>query len=388
MPRLASPISHAMLIKFSFMFSFPAAINSSSSKGAPPSSSVPGLVAEDVLESAGNALLVLGEVVDDSVGAGIERVAADDLARSVVDGVTQPDGRAGGVVHVEDWRRGVEAGGVEVVRVLHGQHGESLEVAVEDGLLHCLHAFGHDVVGALLEEGGGGDGGLHAAGGGDVLLFGAGYQDAGAHVGPVAGGCDLVGQAVTAVVLLALLPAGVAAEQTPASGAGALAGDLAEVGWGCGELVEVRNGANESGEACSAGGQAGGCGEVVLGHDLELEVGELGLGVVAGLDILSQLAELAEACLGAGARDVLVLAVQGERVLGEFGRAGGGGVSAEVILGEVNADSVSVCLAKWLIAVDVLDDGDVDGGESARAVDLLGGHICGIVNVVVGVDRI
>lgn len=27
---------------------------------------------------------------------------------------------------------------------------------------------------------------------------------------------------------------------------------------------------------------------------------------------------------------------------------------------------------------DVLDDGNVDGGESARAVDLVGGHCCGI----------
>jgi hypothetical protein len=174
-------------------------------------------VAKDVLEGASDALLILSEVVDDSVRASVERVATHDLARGVIDGVTEPDGRAGGVVHVEDWGRCVKAGRVEVVRVLHGQDGESLEVAVDDGLLHGLHAFGHDVGGTLLEEGRGGDGGLHAAGGGDVLLFGAGYQDAGAHVGPVAGRCDLVGQAVTAIVFLALLPAGIATEQTPAS---------------------------------------------------------------------------------------------------------------------------------------------------------------------------
>jgi hypothetical protein len=368
-----------------------------------------GLVAENVLESASHALLVLGEVVDDSVGTGIERVSAHDLTSGIVDGVTQPDGRAGGVVHVEDRGRGVEAGGVEVVRVLHGQDGESLEVAVEDGLLHGLHALGDDVVGALLEEGRGGDGGLHAAGGGDVLLLGAGYQNAGTHVGPVAGGCDLVGQAVTAILLLALLPAGVATEQTPAGRAGALACDLAEVCGRGGELVEVRNGTNESGEACSAGGQASGCREVVLRHDLELEVCKLGLGVIGGLNILSQLAELAETGLSAGARDVLVLAVQRERVLGEVGRARGGGVCTKVILGEcdrerrvgrqvefgiplapvsmlmrgwlMNVDSESVCLAKEMF-LDILDNGDVDGGESARAVDLLGWHVCGCVNVV------
>jgi hypothetical protein len=38
--------------------------------------------------------------------------------------------------------------------------------------------------------------------------------------------------------------------------------------------------------------------------------------------------------LGAGARDVLVLAVEGEGVLGEGGAAGGGGVGAEVVLRE------------------------------------------------------
>jgi hypothetical protein len=103
----------------------------------------------------------------------------------------------------------------------------------------------------------------------------------------VAGRCDLVGQAVTAIILLTLLPAGVATEQTPASGARALACDLAEVGGGSGELVEVRNGTNESGEAGSAGGKTGSCGEVVLRDNLELEVGELGLGVVTGLNILS-----------------------------------------------------------------------------------------------------
>jgi hypothetical protein len=292
------------------------------------------LVAENGLESTSHALLVFGKVVDDSVGTGVECVAAHDLVRGVVDGVTQPNGRAGSVVHVEDWGRGVETGGVEVVRVFHRQDGEGLEVAVENGLLHGLHALGDDIVGTLLEEGRGGDSGLHAAGGGDVLLFGAGYQNAGAHIGPVAGRCDLVGQAVTAIILLALLPASVAAEQTPAGGAGALACDLAEVGWGCGKLVEVCNGTNESSEASSAGSQSGGCGEVVLRHDLELQVGKLGLGVVTSLNILSQLAELAETGLSAGARDVLVLAVQRERVLGKFGRAGGGGVCAEVILRE------------------------------------------------------
>ena len=42
---------------------------------------------------------------------------------------------------------------------------------------------------------------------------------------------------------------------------------------------------------------------------------------------------------------------------------------------------MSVCSTKGLIGVDILDDGNVDGGESARAVGLLGGHVCERVNV-------
>ena len=244
------------------------------------------LVTQESLESASNALLVLGKVVDDGVWASVEGVAADDLASSVVDGVTQPDRGAGGVVHVEDWRRGVEASGVEVVGVFHGKSSEGFEVAVVDSLFHGDHALGDDVVGALLEEGRCGDGGLHAAGGRDVFLLGAGDEDTGAHVGPVAGGGDLVCQAITSILLFTLLPASVAAEQTPASRARALASDLAEVGGSGGELVEVGDGADESSEACCAGGQAGGGREVVLGNDLELQVGKLGKAVVLGLDIL------------------------------------------------------------------------------------------------------
>lgn len=291
-------------------------------------------IAKDRLESARDALLVFGEVVDDSVGAGVEGVAADDLAGGIVDGLAHAHGGAGGVVHIKDGRVGVEAGGVEVVGVLHGERGEGLEVAVLDGLFHGFLAFGDDVGRALLEEGRGCDGRLHASRGGDVFLFGAGDEDAGAHFGPVAGRCYLVGQAVASVLLFSLLPAGVASEQTAACGAGALASDLAEVGRSGGELVEVCNGADESSEASSAGSETGGGGEVVLTDDLELEVGELGKGVVVGLDIFTELAKLAETSLGPCAGDVLVLAVQGEGVVGEVGAARGGGVGAEVILRE------------------------------------------------------
>ena len=46
------------------------------------------------------------------------------------------------------------------------------------------------------------------------------------------------------------------------------------------------------------------------------------------------LAQLFQTCLGALAGDVLGLVVEGEGVGLEGGRAGGGGVGAEVVLGE------------------------------------------------------
>jgi hypothetical protein len=48
----------------------------------------------------------------------------------------------------------------------------------------------------------------------------------------------------------------------------------------------------------------------------------------------------------------------------------------------VNVDLVLVCLAKEIL-LDILDNGNVDGGESARTVDLFGCHDCECVNVVV-----
>ena len=51
----------------------------------------------------------------------------------------------------------------------------------------------------------------------------------------------------------------------------------------------------------------------------------------------------------------------------------------------MNVNSESVCLAKERFVrdgINILDNGDVDGGESARAVDLFGWHVCGCVNVV------
>lgn len=73
--------------------------------------------------------------------------------------------------------------------------------------------------------------------------------------------------------------------------------------------------------------------------------------------------------MGAGAGDVLVLAVEGERVLGESGAAGGGGVGAKVVLREGDGEGgvggqveLGVTLAPVSAGGGVRDDGR-RGGE-------------------------
>jgi len=70
--------------------------------------------------------------------------------------------------------------------------------------------------------------------------------------------------------------------------------------------------------------------------------------------------------LGAGAGDVLVVAIEGEGVFGEVGAAGGGGVRAEVVLGEGDGEGgvggqveLGVTLAPVSMEGGVVRDGDV-----------------------------
>lgn len=152
---------------------------------------------------------------------------------------------------------------MEIITFFHGQCREAVEIAGEDGFLHSAHTGGNDFSCAVGEERGGGDGLLHACCTADGFLRGVGDEEEGAHVGPVGGRGNEVGEAVGAVWGGACVPGDVAAEEGAAGGAGALAGDTGEVfGWS-GEGVEVGDGADEGGEACGAAGEAGGCGEVV-----------------------------------------------------------------------------------------------------------------------------
>lgn len=148
--------------------------------------------------------------------------------------------------------------------------------------------------------------------------------------------------------------------------------DAGEVRWGGGQLVEVCDGADEGGEPGGGTGEAGGGGEVVLGHDFQGVRGELGQRGVGGLELGTESAQLAEAGLGAGARDVLRGAIEEERVFfGVRGRARGGGVGAEVGLREGDGEGgiggeVELCVA----LAPIFDHGDVDGRRRAGAVDV------------------
>ena len=197
-----------------------------------------------------------------------------------------------------------------------------------------MHALGDRRGNALLEQRRCLDRGLHTGGAADVLFLGAGHEDDGAHVGPVLGRRDLVGDTVAAVVLLAHLPRHIATEQRATRRAGALARDLAELRRRGGQLVEICDCANERCETSGRRGEAGGGREVVQGDDLERVGGELGERRVFVLELLAEGAQLAEAGLRARARNVLRRVVECEAVGRVRGAARGGRVGAEVILRE------------------------------------------------------
>ena len=172
---------------------------------------------EHRLEQTRHRRLMVGEVVDNGVGAGVEGVCAyrlilpGRLCVVRINGFAHPYSSARGIVHVEDRRIRIQTGGVEVIGVFSSEGSKGGEVSLVDGFLHCFQAFGHNFFGAMLEEGGGGDGLLHAGGGGDVFLRGGGDEDDSAHVGPVRGRGDFVGDAVAAVWVSTFGPGNVAA---------------------------------------------------------------------------------------------------------------------------------------------------------------------------------
>lgn len=61
-----------------------------------------------------------------------------------VEAVNQLDDVPGGIVEVRDGREGVQAGGMELVAILHRQLGEALEVLLLDTAGHLLHALRHN----------------------------------------------------------------------------------------------------------------------------------------------------------------------------------------------------------------------------------------------------
>lgn len=60
-----------------------------------------------------------------------------------IEAVHQLDDAPGCVTEVGDGREGVQAGGVELVAILHGQLAKGLEVALPDAAGHLGHARRH-----------------------------------------------------------------------------------------------------------------------------------------------------------------------------------------------------------------------------------------------------
>jgi hypothetical protein len=313
---------------------------------------------------------VLLQVVDDGVGAGVKGVGGNGAAGGGVDGLDGAHGGARHVVHVEDGRVRVGAGGVERVGVAHGDLGKGGKVALGDGLLHGRHVGGHDRGDALLEQARRGDRLLHAARGADALLGGADDEYQGAHLGPVGGGGHLDGLGVEAIGLLAGTPGHVAAKQAAAGRAAALAGDQRQLRGRGRQLVQVGNGADEGGEAGGGRGETGGRGEVVFRDQQQLQVGELGQRGILLLEGGAEGAQLAQAGLGAGTLQVARGAIEQQNVLGVAVGARRRGQGAQVILRERHGERrVRGQIELGVPLAPVLDHGDVDGGRGAGSVD-------------------
>lgn len=69
-----------------------------------------------------------------------------------IEAVHQGDHLLGGVAEVEDGREGVQAGGVELVAVLHGELTEGLKIPLLDMMDHLDHALWDHGFGPVLED--------------------------------------------------------------------------------------------------------------------------------------------------------------------------------------------------------------------------------------------
>ena len=115
---------------------------------------VEGVVKSSTGEVMGEDRVDLGHVllgcVDDCIWAGVKGISGLDAILVVL--CDNADDGAGDVIHVEDRGVGVEANGVELVGILHGQLCKLGEVLGVDGGDHVVHALGNDVLDTVLKE--------------------------------------------------------------------------------------------------------------------------------------------------------------------------------------------------------------------------------------------
>lgn len=180
---------------------------------------------QHALEAGQHGVAVPVQVVDDGVGAGVEGVGGPQALGFGVERLDGPDGGPAHVIQVEDGRLRVQAGGVEAVAVTHGDAREGVEVAGRDGGFHRAHACGHDRVGSRSEQARRLHRRLHPRRAAHPLFGRAHHQDQRPHLGPVAPWCHQPGHAVEPVVLRAVVPRHIAAQQAAARRPGPLARD-------------------------------------------------------------------------------------------------------------------------------------------------------------------
>ena len=221
---------------------------------------------------------------------------------------------------------------MEAVAVRHGGFTKELKVLLPDGFYHQLHVLWHNYVDPSLEQPRCSHCRLHARGARYALLRGTCYQNQRSHLRPVARRGYFNSLGITAINLLPLDPGHVASKQGPTRRAGALSCNDRKLRRARGELVEVSDGADESGEARGRTGESRGGGEVVLADDPQGERGDPRSSGVGVLHLRTQGPEFPKTCLGSRAGDILGLAVQEQGIGLEFRGAGGGGVGAKVRL--------------------------------------------------------
>ena len=280
---------------------------------------------EDGAKDLGDVLL-LG--IDHSIWARIIGVRSLNSAWEGVELGQHVNNEARDIIHVKDGRVSVEAGGVELVAVLHGQLRKLGEITLHNGVLHLLHPLRDHRICAVAQQRAGLHAGLHPRGAAHPLFVVADDQDQDLELRPVGLWHHLHRQAVRAVRLHTHVPLHKAAIKTAAGAARSLSGDGGELAEGYSEAVQLCEGKDEAGIPRGRRGQAGRGREVVDRADVHLQVSQ-----ASWVSLCTcQLPDRGEADLQPRVGHILSVTIQPQLVITEVNTRRNAGRRLQVIL--------------------------------------------------------